>query len=229
MLPLPSLAQVDSVVSMSGDLSMSVPASSRPMHPLADKGKLTDTLQKWEFHLSMGSEFIGNKLGSASLFWVTPTVVYRPGERLKIRASVSMLNSYSLMPQGYTFRGNAPRSLAPLRNPASAAALDVSATYRVNDRLWVSASLLCLGGGVASGIILNPWLMDNGPVPLRATAFSASARYRIGEESYLDVQMTMIDDRTGALGPFYFGAPFITNNAFHSYGWFNNYNPVYEW
>ena len=215
LLPLTASAQKDSVVSMTDDLSLSLPSSVRPMHPLADKSKLTDTLQKWEFHLSMGGEFVGNRWGSASLYGITPTIIYRPSDRLKIRTSVSMLNSYSLMPQGYSIRGREPRSLAPLRHPNAAAALDISATYKVNDRLWLSASLLRLGGSLASGMIVNPWLMGFGPVTLDATAFSAAMRYRMGEDSYIDLQMTVIDDRTGALWPTMMD-PFCSPFHYHS-------------
>ena len=201
LLPLHASAQKDSVVSMTDDLSLSLPASSRPMHPLKDKSKLNDTLQKWDFHLSMGTELIGNRYGSASLFGITPTVIYRPSERLKIAASVSMMNSYSLMPQGYTIRGVQARSMAPLRNPGAAAAVDVAVTYKVNERLLLSASLLHIGGSLATGMIINPWLMGTGPLSLDATAFSASMRYRIGDDSWLDFHMTVIDDRAGTLWP----------------------------
>ncbi len=46
------------------------------------------------------------------------------------------------------------------------------------------------------------------PLMLDATAFSAAMRYRIGESSFLDIHLTVIDDRTGAFTPMLFGAPF---------------------
>ncbi len=128
-----------------------------------------------------------------------------------------MLNSFSFGADSYTFRGSNPRSLVPLRNyNAAAAALEVAASYKVNDRLWVAASLLHIGGGLASGIIINPWMLGNRPVMLDATAFSAAMRYRIGEDNYLDLQMTIIDDRTGAFGPLFFGAPYGSPLYYHN-------------
>ncbi|MBR4715967.1 MAG: hypothetical protein IKP34_07295 [Bacteroidales bacterium] len=198
--PFTASAQTDSIVSMSDDLSLLPPKSIRSQ---------ADTLQKWEYHLSMGGAVVGSSFGSASLYGIKPTVIFKPNDKLKVSASASLLNSFSFGASSYTLRGSNPRSLAPLRNyNAAAAALEVAATYKVNDRLWVAASLLHIGGGLASGVIINPWMLGNSPVMLDATAFSAAMRYRIGKDNYLDLQMTIIDDRTGAFGPLFFGGPY---------------------
>ena len=170
-----------------------------------------DTLKKWDFHLSMGSAMTVGNGTSASLFGISPSVEFRPNERLKVTATATLLNSYALMPAGYHLRGQEPRNLAPLRNPRGSAAmgaLQVSASYRVNERLWVAASLTRVAGDLASGTLINPWLVGNRPLTLDATAMTASMRYRFKNDSFLDIHMTFIDDRNGALGPLLIGSPY---------------------
>ncbi len=203
MMPLKASAQTDSIVAMSPDLTLATALESpKPMTTMSD------TLQKWDFRLSLGSTIIGGRNLAASAFSVTPTVVFRPNERLKISASATSLNSYSLHPGGYNIRGREVRDLAPVRNPsANAVGISVAASYKVNDRLWIAASLMHIGGGLASAAIVNPWLSGVGPVMLDATAFSAAMRYRVGKKSYLDVHFTVIDDREGSFAPLYWGGP----------------------
>ncbi len=209
MLVLPALrAQVDDTI-VSSDSRLV--ASDRPMHLLADKSRLLDTLDPWEFHLSMGTAWVGSSFSAASVFGIKPTVIYRPNNRWTIKGSLSALSSYSLTgPNGYRLQGYTPRSLAPLRYPggALAASVQLSAAYRVSDRLWIAASFMHLGGDLVAEAAMNPWLQSDRPIPLNANAFTASMRYRIGDDSYLHLHMTFIDDRTGALGPLLFGGPY---------------------
>ena len=224
-------AQGDDIVSATGDISLGkIPASSRSMYKNDGKSKLlSDTLQRWEFHLSMGSALTWNRRSSASLFGITPSVVYRPSERFTVKASATLLNSYSLSPSGYVIRGHEPRNLAPLRNPTGVAgSAMVTALYKVNSRLTLAASLYHVGGDLASGSVFNPWIYGDMPLNFNATAFSAAMRYRIGEDNFLDIHMTFVDDRTGALTPCFYGYPY---GAFHSYsygGLFNHYNSVFD-
>ena len=231
MSPLRNIhAQSDTVVSASGDITVGdVPSSVRPMHLLTDKSKLTaDSLKKWDFHLSMGTSFIGGTYSSASLYAIRPTLIYRPSDRWTIKASASAISSYSFMPGGYTIRGNNPRSLAPTRYPASGAvSASVSAAYKVNDRLSVAAAICHIDGQMASGAILNPWCYSNQPVDLNATSFTAAMRYQFADGKYLNIHMTFIDDRTGALGPYYFGNPYAAHHAFDASGWFH-FDPIFD-
>lgn len=202
-------AQVDDTI-VSYDDRLAI-ASDRPMHPLSDKSRLLDTVEPWQFHLSMGTALVGNSYSSASLFGISPSVVYQPNPRLRVKASLSALSSYSLAgPAGYSVRGYTPRSLAPLRYPANAlaASLQLSAAYKLSDRLWIAASFLHMGGSLAAAAALNPWLSSDRPIPLNASAFTAAMRYRLSDDSYLHLHMTIIDDRTGALGPLLFGSPY---------------------
>lgn len=224
-------AQNDTIVEKSDDISVgTIPSTMGPLHPLEETGKLTaDSLKKWEFHLSMGTAIMGNNFMTASVFGITPSVIYRPNERLKVRMSVSAIDSYSMMPQGNRWLGEEPRSLAPVRNPkSSAGSTEVSVTWKANDRLWLAASVMRIGGQLATGAILNPWMLTDRPVDLNATAVTAAMRYRIGDDNYLDIHMSFIDDRTGALGPMYLGAPFGPMHSFSAHGCFDYYNPLFD-
>lgn len=211
-------AQNDTIVTMSDGLSRtSTIKAERPVHPLTDKSHLLDTVKAWDFHLSLGTGFVGGGFNAASFSGITPSIVYRPNDKLTLRASATMLHSYTLAPDGYAIQGRRPRNMAPLRDPnAMALALNVSATYKVNDRLWLSAQVIRFNGGLASGAVLNPWFAPNLPEDIDATAVSAAMRYRIGDDNYLDIHMSFINDRTGALGPLMFGGPYGSPYYYHS-------------
>lgn len=212
-----TIAQRDSIVTASGELTTTSIKADRPVHLLTDKSKLRDTLQPWEFHLSMGGGFVGSSYSSASLFGVTPSVIYRPNEKFTFRASASFLNSYTLAPGGYQIQGRRPRSMAPLRDPgAVAAAFTMSGTYQVNERLWIAGRIMFLNGALASGMIVNPWFPADMPVELNATAVTAAMRYKISNNSFLDFHLTYINDRTGALGPLLFGGPYGSPEYYHT-------------
>lgn len=217
-LAFSALAQKDSIVAMSDGLSGSTSIKAdRPVHLLTDKSRLNDSLQPMEFHLSMGGGFIGSNYNSASFFGVTPSVIYRPSDKLSFRASASFVNSYSLAPNGYEIQGRRPRNMAPLRDPgAVASAISMSATYQANDRLWIAGSVMFLNGALASGAIVNPWFAPDMPIELNATAVTAAMRYRVGKDSFLDFHFTFINDRTGALGPLLFGGPYGSPEYYHT-------------
>lgn len=223
LMPFAAKGQQDTIVSHSGDITVGNVPSVRAMHQLEDRSTLLDdSIQRWEFHLSMGSSIVGSNRGAASIWGITPSVTLRPSDKLKINASVSLLDSYSMYPNGYNIRGREVRNLDPVRNyGAAAAALKLSASYKLNDRLWLAASLLHASGGLASAALVNPWLPTDLPLLLDATAFTAAMRYRIGDNSFLDIHMTVIDDRAGTLMPLYFGGPF---GGFYGDTF---YNPMY--
>ncbi len=211
-------AQQDTIVSMSDRLTPTASIKAdRPVHQLTNKNHLVDTLQPLEFHLSMGGGFIGSRYNSASAFGITPSVVYRPSDRFTFRTSATFLNSYTLAPGGYQIHGQRPRSMAPLRNPNSlASAFTMSASYKVNDRLWIAGRVMFLNGSLASGAIVNPWFAPDMPIDLNATAVTAAMRYRIGDDSFIDLHFTYIKDRTGALGPLLFGGPYGSPEYYHT-------------
>lgn len=212
------MAQKDTIVTMSDGLSRSSSIKAdRPVHQLTDKSRLNDTLQTWEFHLSMGGGFIGSRYNSASAFGITPSVVYRPSDKFSFRASATFVNSYTLAPGGYEIQGRRPRNMAPMRDPgAMASAVTMSATYQVSDRLWIAGRVMFMNGALASGAIFNPWFAPGMPVELNATAVTAAMRYRLGDESFIDFHFTYIKDRTGALGPLLFGGPYGSPEYYHT-------------
>lgn len=199
--------QTDSIVGASSDLVLPM------MRPMVCKQQVgNDTLPKTEFHLSMGTAIVGNRYNSASVFGITPQFVYRPNDRLTVKGSLSLINSYSLYGGNSAsyVRGHQPRDLAPRRNPGGemAGAIDVAATYRVNDNLIIGASIFHIGGQLASSTLVNPWCPPVSPIELNATAVTAAMRYKFKNDSYLDFRATFINDRTGAFGPLFFGGPY---------------------
>ena len=213
------MAQQDSIVSISPELS----------NVATVKG---DTLQKWEFHATMGGSVVAGGLGSASVFTVSPSLVWRPSERLTVKASATGFDSYALPGSGSPLRGREPRSLAPVRDRSSiAGSVSVSAAYQLSKRLWIAASFSHLGGEVATGAILNPWMATASPLALDANVYSASLHYRLGEKSFIDVHFTHIDDRAGTLAPLVYdacyAAPFHYGTPFGVEG-FHTYHPLFD-
>ncbi len=187
------------------DVRRPLPPSVRPLRPIEDYGKLMDTVQRWQFHVSLGATMVGNSHSMASLYGVSPTVVYRPNNRLKVVGSVAGVNSYSLA-GGYAIRGREERSLTPYRYPSTALSATVAAEYQVSERLWLAASYSRVGGGVASWMLVDPWLLtDGGPLTLDASSFTAAMRYSFGNDSFLDIHLTLINDRAGTLVPLLYG------------------------
>ena len=168
-----------------------------------------ETAKPFDIHLSMGSSYIYNRSSSAVLYSVAPSVDFRPNDKLTVSASLLSVESFSTSSNAGSPRGGQPRSLAPYRNPrAVAMAAAVAASYKVSDRLWIGASYVHIGGELASSALVNPWYGDGRGVGLNATAFSAAARYRIGERSFVDFHVSILDDRAGTLVPLFFGAPY---------------------
>lgn len=213
LFPVVMMAQQDSIVSMSSNLSQTMAVCH-------------DTLPKWEFHCSMGSDFVGSSRGNAIGFSVSPSVVYRPNDLLTIKANMTGFDSYNFGDAGRYLRRE-PRNLAPYRDRGSVAgSVALSATYKVTDRLWIAASYMHLGGEVASGILVNPWLASPMPMLLDANAFSASLHYRFSDKSYIDIHFTHIEDRTGALTPLLFDNYYYGTH--HGMSLFNCQNMLFD-
>ena len=74
--------------SMKGFARLGLVALSLLSLYLGSANAQTDSVQKTEFHLSVGSAFIDNSYNSLSLFGIKPTFIYRPSERLAFKTSV---------------------------------------------------------------------------------------------------------------------------------------------
>lgn len=175
---------------------------------------VADSASPWEVHLTLGGAVVGNSRSVASLYSITPTILYRPSDRLKIKASVSAVESFALTQRG-GFRGqSAYMPYVPGSHVAAAA--NISVAYKASDRLWIAGSFHHFGGSLASASIVAPWFPSDAPMELNANAYSASLRYRFGNDNYLTIHLNVIDDRTGAMGPILFGSPY------GSYGYYSN-------
>ncbi len=179
-----------------------LPPSVRPLRPVEDYGRLLDTVEPLQFHIAFGTGINASSYASASYFSVTPSLTYRPNDRLSVTGSVTLLRSVTLAPDGYRVRGYEPHSMAPYRNPAAVAyQATVSASYKVNERLWLAASLQHINGPLAAGMPLNFWMVNDRPLYLDATSFSAAMRYRFNNDSFIDIYLNVINDRAGTLMP----------------------------
>lgn len=177
---------------------------------LPKKGKqisLTDTVERLQFH---GNVFTGVNSGwghTRSYMGVAPTLDYRFNDRWTLKTGFMVMNTIDPMAWGQ------PRSMAPLRNNSVAGSMSVGAEYQASDRLWVSASAFYLGGAV------NPlWNPTPAPYQLDVYGMSASMRYRIGDRSFLDLNVNIVHDNTGALGRMMWENPYCYGWGGYGYG-----------
>lgn len=148
---------------------------------------------RWAFHLSVGSTVATGFGKTEAWMWTAPRVTFRASDRLILHggfASVgSLLDSYEL--KGYT------PSFAPRRQGTRMLAGFASATYRVNDRLCLWASVQHVGGW------FEPlWTPRGEAIDIDVTAFSGGFAYEFSDESLLEMHFHFVHDLHGndALG-----------------------------
>ncbi|MCQ2299286.1 MAG: hypothetical protein MJZ81_04090 [Bacteroidales bacterium] len=91
------------------------------------------------------------------------------------------------------------RDLAPYRHPKRLAAAAVSAEYHPTDRVWISATGFFIGG--QTGFVgMNP-MPNRGGLDISAYGASISARFKVTEKSFVDVNVDVVRDNTGFLAP----------------------------
>lgn len=168
---------------------------------------LHDSVKRWDCHVALGTGIsVGNGITVAYL-GVAPEIEYHPSDRFTLVAGFSALNSTD--PSRFYLHGNEPRSLAPRKNSSLALSVYMAAEYQVNDRLWLAASLFHQGGQLLMPAGFGWWgFVPNGlPLDLDRTGFSAHLRYRIGDDNYLNVHMSIIRDRSSLplFYPSYYG------------------------
>ena len=148
----------------------------------------TDTVPRWDWHLSVGTE-VGAGFGRAqSLGWVAPSVTYRASDRLTVDGG--MLVAGSLLPQGYALQGRRPMSRAPRREGTRAGAVWAKVDYKVSDALWIWASVMHAGGEV------QPLWLD-GSAPLGLTAVSGGLGYEFPNGSLMELHFHLVRDHYG--------------------------------
>ena len=156
----------------------------------------TIVLPKWEPHLTVGTGFMGTSYGDNRLFTtVAPSLKYRPNDRWTISGGFRITSDMGLNPH-YMASGS-HKSLAPYKRNGGTglASAHVGAQYRVNENVWVAASVYHLGGTYAPLYgFANGQVMD-----VSATALSAAAAFRFSNNNYLHLSFTVVRDHNGTL------------------------------
>ena len=174
----------------------------------AQRGMDTIEPPRWEPHVSVTTGFMGSNYGDNRLFTsVAPSLTFRPSTRWELRGGFRITNDMGLNPNYTT---NQPRSLAPRRRNGGTgiASAYVEADYRVNDRLWLAASLYHIGGQYAP--LFGP--ANGDAIDISATALSAAAAYRFSNNSYLHLSFTVVRDHTGMM-------PYMLYDTWMHSGW----------
>jgi len=167
----------------------------------------TVALSRWEPHLDVTTGFMGTNYGDSRLFTsVAPSLTFHPNSRWEINAGFRITTDMGLNPN-YNI-GTPARDLAPYKHRnggTGMASAHVAAQYRVNEDLWLAASIYHLGGTYAP-----IYGFGNGKIfDVSATAFSAAASYRLRDDSFLHLSFTYIRDNCGTL-------PYLYHDAWHS-------------
>lgn len=160
----------------------------------------------WHVRLSTGASVTSGMGQTQSLSWVAPSFEFHPTSRLTVNTGFASVGS--LLPADYKLHGYGSRSLAPLRTGTRATALWAEASYQVNSRLWLWASVAHLNG------FAQPLWLDRS-LPMQATAFSGGFGYRFGEKSILEMHIHIVRDHYGTLAPMLYDDPFSYNRFFY--------------
>lgn len=170
----------------------------------------TDSLQlpKWEPHLSVTTGFMGSSFGDNRLFTsVAPSMTYRPSDKWTLSAGFRITSDMGLNPH-YSLSAPA-KDLAPYKRNGGTglASAYASASYRVNENVWVAAAVHHIGGtyaplyGFANGDVMD----------VSATALSAAAAFRFSNNSFLHLSFTVMRDHYGTM-------PFLYHDLWMHHG-----------
>ena len=171
--------------------------SSMPAHAQWKSDADTVKLSRWEPHMSVSTGFLGTSYGDNRLYTsVAPSLTFRPNDRWKMNAGFRITSDMGLNPN-YAF-SSPTRSLAPVRHRNGGTGLAsayLAAQYQVSDRLWLAAAVYHLTGTYAP-----LYGFGNGDVfDVSATAVSAAASYRFGDNNFLHLAFTYRRDEQGTL------------------------------
>ena len=157
-----------------------------------------DTLQlpKWEPHISVLTGFMGTNYGDNRLYTsVAPSLTYRSNDKWQLHAGFRITSDMGLstLPADPT-----PKSMAPYRHRnggTDLASAHFSAEYRVNENMWLMATVYHIGGSYAP--LYSP--MPGQVFDVSATALSAAAAFRFGNDNLLRLTFTYVRDHAGTL------------------------------
>lgn len=165
-----------------------------------------DTLfSKWEPHLAVGTGFMATSRGDNRLFTsVAPSLTYHASDRLSFYGAFSVVSDLGLNPSY-----NVGRSYAPRRNGGTGlVSLEAGGEYRLNDHIWLAASVWHAGGEYAP--LFGP--LNGSAMDVSATAVSAAAAFRFNNDNYLHLSFTFVRDHAGTL-------PWMCHDACMHSGW----------
>lgn len=146
---------------------------------------------------------VGNMFGVGYGFTgVAPEIRYHFNEKFSLSAGVKVTEGFGL---GTNRSLNVQRgqSLAPRKSGSRLYEMYVSGEYQVNERLWVAATLMHIGGEIN----FIPFYGD-GTHNVSATAFSADLRYRTRRGSLLGFHLSYINDKGGLMAPYLY-SPYL--------------------
>ena len=179
-----------------------VPLSAqRTYNPNRPLKEIKDTVRtpKWEPHLSVSTGFIGSSFGDNRLFTsVAPSLAYRPNDRWRLSAGFRITSD-----MGFPMLST-NRDLAPYKRNGGTGLVSAhaAAEYKVNDNLWLAASVYHIGGTYAPFFGFG----KGSALDVSATAVSAAAAFRFNERDFLHLSFTVVHDHYGTL-------PFMYHDA----------------
>lgn len=157
---------------------------------------------------------VGNMFGVGYAFTgVASEVRYHFNERFTLSAGVKVTEGFGLG-RNYGFDGRGGKSLAPRKGGSRLYEMYVSGEYQVNERLWVAATLLHIGGTID----FVPWYGD-GSHNVSATAFSADLRYRTRRGNMLGFHLSYINDKGGLMAPYLY-SPYLYDPCWDDPFWY---------
>lgn len=222
-------------VSMSAQFhGMPIDVDSALYEPTEVQRSLTP--RKYEVHGTVGTGVEIGRGYATTYLAASPRVDYHPNDKLTLTVGFSVMGTMD--PNRFMLRGNQPRSLTPRKNGNASAAIAayIAAQYQVNDRLWVAASLFHAGGQMIMPTTFTPWgyIPGGWTADINLTAFSAAMRWKVGDDTYINLQCQIIRDGTGQLWPYY-TSPFYNSYMYGfggnwlPYGGFGGWGGVYGW
>lgn len=171
---------------------------------------MSPRLQRLDGRVSLeagGGSLFGQKYAYSS---VAPEVRYHINDRLSISGGIRLTNGFGLG-TSYNIHGRERQTLAPRRGKAKMYEAYVSGECQVNERLWISATLLHVGGEIG----FTPFNSKKN-MTLNATGFFADLRYKTRSGSLLGFHLSYIHDNNGIL------TPYLYNPCMDGLYWYDN-------
>ena len=159
-----------------------------------------------DWHLKLGTEFLSFNNRGEVLTFVAPSFSYKASEKVRINAGVSYVSGL----------GNFGKvDLSPRRRSTNAYSVYAQAEYRKNERFWFRGTMFYAGGNLGFLPTFSDRTMQNN---LCVYGASADFRFKIFDDSALNLHFSFIRDEYGSLPPF-----------FTDYMMFrNSYNPGFD-